>query len=101
MKKGAAFALVIVFAACLAHFYFSEDHCPVHCPNRAGGLGHVHPHHPGASVCQCFLVSLSGPESGDLPTMGELLTVIGRPAAERLLGRPAAAVTPPPRASIV
>jgi hypothetical protein len=101
MKKGAALALAVVFAACLIHFYFGEDHCPVHCPARGGGFGHVHPHHAGATGCQCFLASLSGPETCDLPATGELLTVLARPAAERLLGRPAAAITPPPRSLLV
>jgi hypothetical protein len=62
MKWIAVVGLVVVFAVCMVHFYYAEDHCPVHCPTRGGHFGHVHDHHPGASVCLCFWASLFNPE---------------------------------------
>ncbi len=84
------------------HFYYAEDHCPVHCPSRAGGFGHVHPHHAGAAVCLCFWSSLSGPESIDTPAADGLVSVpMILPAAGRILAMMAADITPPPRSSLV
>jgi hypothetical protein len=100
MKKAVALALAVVFAACLVHFYYAEDHCPVHCPARAGGFGHVHPHHGGA-VCLCFCTSLMSPETCDLPTLSGYLVLLALPAADHLLGRVAADIAPPPRSLLV
>ena len=101
MTRAAALVLAVLFAVCLVHFYFAEDHCPVHCPARGGSFGHVHPHHAGASVCLCIWASLVGPETCDVPVTAGLLTVLDRPAADSVLGRPAAALTPPPRSFFV
>jgi hypothetical protein len=97
MKKAAVLAFAVVFAVGLIHFYYAEDHCPVHCPARGGRMGHVHAHHPGTTVCLCFLSALSGPEAADLPAAVEFLTVLDRPAPDRILGMTAADITPPPR----
>ncbi len=64
MKKAAIVAFVIVFAAGMFHYFYAEDHCPVHCPTKAGGFGHVHQHPGGASTCLCFWSSLFSPETG-------------------------------------
>lgn len=101
MKKAAVLAFVFLFAAGLFHFYYAEDHCPIHCPTRAGGLGHVHPHHPGAEVCLCFWSSLMEPEASDFASTTVLLSVLARPAAGRPVGMLAADITPPPRSSLV
>ncbi len=102
MKKTAALALAFIFAVCLFHFYYAEDHCPVHCPSRGGGLGHVHPHHAGASVCLCFWSSLSGPEAVDAPATGAIMSDLAAlPAAGRILAMLAADITPPPRSALV
>ncbi len=101
MKKGAVLAFIVVFAVCLFHFYFAEDHCPVHCPARGGGFGHVHPHHPGASVCLCFWSSLMGPEADDSPPAGMFLTVLAAPAAAHAIVMTTADITPPPKTSLV
>lgn len=100
MKKGLALLFAASFLLCLFHFYFAEDHCPVHCPSGPGGFGHVHPHHGGA-VCLCFLSTLMGPVACDLPVLGGSLVLLDRPAAERLLARPTTDITPPPRALLV
>jgi hypothetical protein len=100
MKKAAALALVIVFAACLVHFYYAEDHCPVHCPARKGGFGHVHPHHGGA-VCLCFCYTLMSPESCDLPALSGQLVLLAVPAFDHVLGGAATDITPPPRSLLV
>jgi len=101
MKKGAVLAFIVLFAACLFHFYYAEDHCPVHCPTRGGRVGHVHPHHAGASVCLCFLAALANPEADDLPAAVDVTDVVEHPAAGRLLGRTVKDLTPPPRPSFV
>ena len=91
-----------MFAACLFHFYYAEDHCPVHCPSRGGGFGHVHPHHAGAAVCLCFWSSLGGPEAVDTLAAGAFLSVLAvPPAAGRVLPMTAADITPPPRSFLV
>lgn len=98
MKRIAALGLAIVFAVCMVHFFYAEDHCPVHCPTRTGHLGHVHSHHAGA-VCLCFWASLIGPEA-EAPTVSvSLVAILARPAAEHLLGAVTADITPPPRPS--
>jgi len=101
MKRAAVLAFTLVFAACLFHFYFAEDHCPVHCPSKGGQFGHVHPHHAGDSVCLCFWASLAVPEAGDLAPAGALVAVLGRTAAGSVLGRMANDITPPPKPSFV
>ncbi len=101
MKKAAVLAFAVVFAVGLFHFYYAEDHCPVHCPAQGGRMGHVHPHHSGALVCLCFLAALSGPESVDLPAAVAFLAVLERPAPDRVLGMTAAEITPPPRSSFL
>jgi len=101
MKKGAVLAFIVFFAVCLFHFYFAEDHCPVHCPSRGGGFNHVHPHHAGASVCLCFWSSLMGPEAGDFAATSVFLSVLAPPADGRPVGMLAADVTPPPRSFLV
>jgi hypothetical protein len=101
MKRIAALGLAVVFAVCMIHFFYAEDHCPVHCPIRAGRFGHVHPHHPGALVCLCFWASLIGPET-DAPTVPvSLLAVLAHPAGGHLLCALTADITPPPRPSFV
>jgi len=65
MKRAAVVAFIIVFAACMLHYFFTEDHCPVHCPLKGGRMGHVHPHHGDASTCLCFWSSLFSPESAE------------------------------------
>jgi hypothetical protein len=97
MKKGAVLAFIVLFTACMFHFYFEEDHCPVHCLSRGGGFVHTHPHHAGASVCLCFWASLAGPETDDLQPAGALLTVLAPPAADPIIMMAAADITPPPR----
>ena len=97
MKKAAVLAFAVLFAAIMFHFYYAEDHCPVHCPTHGGRLGHVHPCHPGASVCLCFWASLMGPEAGETPPLVAFLTFLAPPAAGHVLGRAAADITPPPR----
>jgi hypothetical protein len=100
MNRAVALVLVIVFAACLVHFYFAEDHCPVHCPAKRGGFGHVHAHHGGA-VCLCFCTTLMAPETCDLPAMSGLLAPLAPLVPGHVLGRPAADITPPPRSLLV
>jgi hypothetical protein len=65
MRKAAVVGFIVVFAVCMVHFYYAEDHCPVHCPTRGGRLGHVHGHHEEASCCFCFWSGLFGPETGE------------------------------------
>jgi hypothetical protein len=100
MKKAAVLGFAVLFAVCLFHFYYAEDHCPVHCPSRAGGLGHVHPHHAASAVCLCFWSSLAGPETSDLPTADAFLAVLALPATGHTLGLMATDLTPPPKPSL-
>jgi hypothetical protein len=81
MKRAAVAALTLAFAVCMVHFYYAEDHCPVHCPNRGGQLGHVHDHHAGASCCLCFWASLFSPEPDDFDIPPERET----PSSERIV----------------
>jgi len=66
MKKAVVVAFILFFAVGMFHYFYAEDHCPVHCPSRNGGFGHVHQHHGSASSCLCFWTSLFGPETDDL-----------------------------------
>lgn len=66
MKKAVLVAFVVIFIGCMCHYYYAEDHCPVHSPAEGGRFGHVHRHHCDASVCLCFWSSLFGPETGEL-----------------------------------
>lgn len=86
MKKVAVLALAAVFAVCMIHFYYAEDHCPVHCPTKGGRFGHVHDHHAGASICLCFWSSLFGPEPGEF---AGVLDVAALTAAENEAAPPA------------
>lgn len=100
MKKAAVLTVAVLFAIGMVHYFYAEDHCPVHCPSKAGDLGHVH-HHGGASSCLCFWSSLFGPETGDMIWAFdfEILTVLqasGRPRAP--LG---ADIAHPPKSSLV
>jgi hypothetical protein len=101
MKKAAVLGFAVLFSICLFHFYYAEDHCPVHCPSRGGQLGHVHPHHADAGICLCFWSSLAGPESGDVLPAAAVLAVLAPPAAGRVLGMTADDLTPPPKSSLV
>ncbi len=65
MKRAAVLAFAAAFIVCMVHYYFAEDHCPVHCPARGGRIGHVHAHHADASSCLCFWSSLFGPEAAE------------------------------------
>jgi hypothetical protein len=98
MKKAAVLALAACFVFGLFHFFYAEDHCPVHCPSPGGRLGHVHPHHAGAAVCLCFWSALAGPESADPPLAHLFVAVLDRPDPAHILGMTVSAITPPPRA---
>jgi hypothetical protein len=92
MKKAAVLAFAAAFAVCMVHFYYAEDHCPVHCPTKGGRFGHVHDHHAGASTCLCFWSALSGPEADEF---SEALPVASlTPAGNEI------APDPPPGADI-
>ena len=101
MKQAVALALAALFIAGLIHFFYAEDHCPVHCPCRSGQVAHAHPHHPGASVCLCFWSSLMAPEAAAPLTADMFLAFMTPPAADPILGRAAADITPPPRSLLV
>lgn len=101
MKQAAVLAFIALLAVTMFHFYYAEDHCPVHCPSRGGQLGHVHPHHPGASVCLCFWSSLMGPETSEAPLVDAFLAFLPPDAADHVLGMAATDLTPPPRPSFV
>ena len=101
MKKAAVLAFVIIFAVCLFHFYYAEDHCPIHCPSRGGGVGNAHARHPGAAVCLCFWSSLFGPETSDFSPSGAMMALLDRPVAGTVLAMMAVDITPPPRSLVV
>ena len=100
MRRIAALALAVVFAACLVHFYYAEDHCPVHCPSRGGHFGHAHPHHAGAA-CLCFCMCLMAPEADPPVPEGDFLAILAPVAPARPLFATAEDATPPPRAPFV
>ena len=81
MKRAAVVAFIIVFAACMLHYFFAEDHCPVHCQLKGGRMGHVHPHHGDASSCLCFWISLFSPEPEEF---ARVLDVAFLPTSENL-----------------
>jgi hypothetical protein len=101
MKRAAVLAFALMFAACLFHFYYAEDHCPIHCPSRGGGFGHVHPHHHGAEVCLCFWSTLMGPETSDFLPSPAFAALLGSKTEACVLAMLAADITPPPRSSLV
>jgi len=102
MKKAAVIAFALFFAVGMFHFFYAEDHCPVHCPSRAGQIGHVHYHHRGASTCLCLWSSLFGPETDDFARAMEL-RIMRTPAeaAQGLRGPLGADIAHPPKSSLV
>lgn len=98
MRRALVLAFTVVFAFCLFHFYFAEDHCPVHCPSRAGRVGHVPPHHSSGETCLCFWASMSvPPEPVDIGGASGLVAVMAAPAEGRPLVSPAADIAHPPK----
>jgi hypothetical protein len=100
MRKAAVAVFIAVFAVCMFHFYYAEDHCPVHCPSKGGQLGHVHHHHAGASVCLCFLSSLFSPETDDVVMAGDFLAAVALPADGCVLAMLSADIAHPPKSSL-
>jgi hypothetical protein len=100
MKKAAVLAFALVFAACMFHFFYAEDHCPVHCPSQGGRFGHVHPHHAAQSICLCFWTSLVGPETDDFAGANDFMMALARPADSHLLVTLGADITHPPKSSL-
>jgi len=98
MKKAAVIAFVIFFAVGMFHYFFAEDHCPVHCPSRGG---HVHPHHGGASICLCLWSSLFGPETDDFARAMDFRIMKTPADATRLRGPLGADIAHPPKSSLV
>jgi hypothetical protein len=101
MRKAAVLAFVVVFAACMFHFFYAEDHCPVHCPSKGGQLGHVHHHHPGASACLCFWSALVAPETAGFSAEAVFLMAISRATDSRPIMTMAADIAHPPKSSLV
>ena len=101
MKQAAIVAFVILFAAGMCHYFFAEDHCPVHCPSKAGGLGHVHPHHGGASTCLCFWSSLFSPETGGFTGATDFELMMAPENAALALGPLGADIAHPPKSLLV
>jgi hypothetical protein len=101
MKRTMVLAFALVFALCMFHYYFAEDHCPVHCPSRAAGFGHVHAHHPSGDICLCFWASMDGPEAIELGGVSGFVTAMAAPSEGRPLGRPAADIAHPPKFRLV
>jgi hypothetical protein len=101
MKKTVVVAFVAIFAACMFHYFYAEDHCPVHCPSAGGGFGHVHHHHGNASTCLCFWSSLLGPEADDWVGATDF-RIMRDPAGEiRLRASLGADIAHPPKSSLV
>jgi hypothetical protein len=101
MKKAAVIAFVIFFAACMFHYFYAEDHCPVHGPSRGVGFGHVHQHHGGASVCLCFWHSLAGPEADDFARAMDFRLMRASAEATRLRASLGADIAHPPKSCLV
>ena len=101
MKKAAVLTFAVVFALCMFHYYFAEDHCPVHCTSQAAGLGHVHPHHPSGETCLCFWVSMFCPEPVELGAAAGFMAVTSDPSEGRPLGRLAADIAHPPKSILL
>lgn len=97
MKKALLVAFVIVFAACMFHYFYAEDHCPVHCPSPGGQLGHVHNHHGNASTCLCFWSSLFGPEADDWAGAADYRVMSAPAEATRLRAPLGADIAHPPK----
>jgi hypothetical protein len=100
MKKAVVVAFVIFFAIGMFHFFYAEDHCPVHCPSRGGGFGHVHQHHGGASTCLCFWSSLFGPEADDFVRALDFRIMSAPAEATRLRAPLGADISHPPKSSL-
>jgi hypothetical protein len=101
MKRAAIIAFVIFFAVGMFHYFYAEDHCPVHCPSRGGGFGHVHQHLGGAATCLCFWISLFGPETGDWVGATDYRVMTAPADVARLRGPLGADIAHPPKSSLV
>ncbi|OGD27059.1 MAG: hypothetical protein A2V57_04065 [Candidatus Aminicenantes bacterium RBG_19FT_COMBO_65_30] len=99
MKKTAVLAFAVVFAVCMFHYFYAEDHCPVHCPSKGGQLGHVHHHHAAASTCLCFWSSLLGPEADEFAGATDFQLMTEQAGAIRPRGPLAADIAHPPKSS--
>ena len=100
MKKATAVAFVIVFAVCMFHYFYAEDHCPIHCPAQGGKFGHVHHHHRDASTCLCYWSSLLGPETDDFARAMDFETLTVLPASGRPCASLGADIAHPPKSSL-
>jgi len=100
MKKATVVAFVVVFAVCMFHYFYSEDHCPVHCPSKGGQIGHVHLHHGGASSCLCFWSSLFGPERDDFARALDFRTLIAFSDEGRSCAAFGADISHPPKSPL-
>lgn len=100
MKKAAVIAFAIFFAVGMFHYFYAEDHCPVHCPSRGGQLGHVHHHHGSTSTCLCFWSSLFGPEMDDFARAMDFRTLIAFSDEGCLCAPYGADIAHPPKSSL-
>jgi hypothetical protein len=100
MKKAVVLACAILFAASMCHYFYAEDHCPLHCPSRGGQFGHGHPHHPAASTCLCFWTSLLGPETDDFIAAIAFVSVLARSDDLRALPAAGADIAHPPKSCL-
>jgi hypothetical protein len=97
MKRAAVAAFVVIFALVMVHYFFAEDHCPVHCPTKGGRLGHVHQHHAGAATCLCFWSALMGPESDEFVVAADLTIMAPAAASVRVRGSLGVDIAHPPK----
>lgn len=101
MKKAVVIALIVIFAAGMFHYFYSEDHCPVRLPSAGGGFGHIYHHHGGESTCLCYCGSLLGPESDDWVGATDFRIMLSLAGESRLRASLGADIAHPPKSFLV
>jgi hypothetical protein len=97
MKKAVVVVFVVIFAAGMFHYFYSEEHCPVSYPSARSGFSYVHHPHGNASPCLCFLSTLLAPESDDWVRAPDFLIKLSPAGENRLRASLGADIAHPPK----
>jgi hypothetical protein len=97
MKKAVVVVFIVIFAAGLFHYFYSEEHCPVRFPSAGGGIEQTRHHNVNTSTCLCFLSALLGPESDGWVGAPDFLIKLSPAGENRLRASLSADIAHPPK----
>lgn len=101
MKKAVAIVFLVIFAAGIIHYFYSEEHYPVRFPSAGGGFDHVRHRHANASTCLCFLSALLCPESDDWVGASDFLIKLSPAGKNHLRASLGADIAHPPKSFLI